>query len=51
MTDELAAERYRRRLRPWLAGPMDDVITISADVVTGYRMVAAEAVPAARQGG
>jgi hypothetical protein len=51
MTDDLAAERYRRRLHPWLAGPMDDVITISADVVTGYRMVAAEPAGAASQNG
>jgi len=51
MTDDLAAERYRRRLHPWLAGPMDDVITISADVVTGYRMIAAEPTHAATGGG
>ncbi len=40
--DEPAARRYRARLRPWLAGPADEVLTICADVVTGYRMVAAE---------
>lgn len=47
MTDESAAARYRTRLRPWVSGPADDVITISADMITGYRMVAAE-VPAGR---
>lgn len=40
LDDEAAAERYRSLLRPWLSGEMDDVITIAADVVTGYRMVA-----------
>jgi nitroimidazol reductase NimA-like FMN-containing flavoprotein (pyridoxamine 5'-phosphate oxidase superfamily) len=39
LEDEAAAERYRSLLRPWLSGPMDDVITIAADIVTGYRMV------------
>lgn len=47
MTDELAAARYRARLRPWVEGPADDVITISADMITGYRMVAVE-MPAGR---
>lgn len=42
LTDEPAAERYRERLHPWLSGPVDDVITINADVVTGYRMVGDE---------
>ncbi len=40
LTDEPAVDRYRERLRPWLSGPIDDVITINADMVTGYRMVA-----------
>ena len=39
LTNELAVERYRERLQPWLSGPIDDVITINAEVVTGYRMV------------
>lgn len=58
LTDEAAAERYRTRLHPWLSGPLDDVITITADVVTGYRMVpgepgddAEQPVPAARAAG
>ncbi len=42
MADENAAARYRTRLRPWVSGPADDVITISADMITGYRMVAVE---------
>jgi glutamate synthase domain-containing protein 1 len=39
MTDELAAARYRARLQPWIAGAADDVITISTDLVSGYRLV------------
>lgn len=46
MADEGAAARYRARLRPWISGPADDVITISADMITGYQMVASD-VPAA----
>jgi hypothetical protein len=42
MEDEHAAARYRARLRPWISGPADDVITISADMITGYRMVAGQ---------
>ena len=42
LTDENAAARYRARLRPWISGTADDVITISADVVTGYRMMVGE---------
>lgn len=40
LTDENAAARYRARLRPWISGTADDVITITSDVVTGYRLVA-----------
>jgi len=47
LSDELAAERYRARLRPWVSGSLDDVITITTDVVTGYRMVAGDPVAAA----
>jgi len=39
LTDEQAAARYRARLRPWISDAADDVITISADIVTGYRLV------------
>jgi Pyridoxamine 5'-phosphate oxidase len=48
MTDEHAAARYRARLRPWIAGSADDVITISAELITGYRLLpATEATPIA----
>jgi len=43
LTDDVAAARYRARLKPWISGVVDDVITISADIVTGYEMVAQEA--------
>ncbi len=49
LTDEHAAARYLARLRPWISGPVDDVITISADIVTGYRMVAADLVEAGQR--
>jgi nitroimidazol reductase NimA-like FMN-containing flavoprotein (pyridoxamine 5'-phosphate oxidase superfamily) len=42
MDDEHAAPRYRARLRPWISDPANDVITISADMISGYRMVAAQ---------
>ncbi len=48
MTDEQAAARYRARLRPWIAGTAEDVITISAELVTGFRLMpAATATPCA----
>ncbi len=48
MTDERAAARYRARLRPWIAGTAEDVITISAELVTGFRLIpAATATPCA----
>ena len=39
LTDDSAAARYRTRLKPWVSGPVDDVITISSDLVTGYELV------------
>ena len=39
VTDGLAAERYRSLIEPWVAGPADEVITISTEMVHGYRMV------------
>jgi hypothetical protein len=42
LTDDAAAARYRARLKPWVAGPVDDVITISTDLVTGYELVPGE---------
>ncbi len=47
MNDAHAAARYRARLRPWISDPADDVITISAEMISGYRMIPAEA-PAGR---
>jgi len=44
LTDENAAARYRERLRPWITGAMDDVITITAEVVTGYQLMAGDPV-------
>ena len=46
MTDDVAATRYRARLRPWIAGTVDDVITISTDLVSGYRLVPSPAAAA-----
>lgn len=43
LTDDVAATRYRKLLEPWISGVVDDVITISADLVTGYQMVPGEA--------
>lgn len=34
-----AAAQYLARLRPWLSGATADIITISSEVITGYRMV------------
>src|SRR5215472_14536966 len=30
---------YQARLRPWLSGAMTDVLTISSEIVTGYRLM------------
>jgi hypothetical protein len=40
---ETEAAGYRRALQPWVAGEMDDVIVIRAELVTGYQLVAGEA--------
>ena len=42
MTSEAEAAGYRLALQPWVAGEMDDVIVIHAELVTGYQLVAAE---------
>ncbi len=39
ITDQAVAAGYRARLEPWVAGPAEDVISISADIVHGYRLV------------
>lgn len=38
VADGQGREHYLRRLRPWVAGERDEVISISADLVTGYRL-------------
>jgi nitroimidazol reductase NimA-like FMN-containing flavoprotein (pyridoxamine 5'-phosphate oxidase superfamily) len=42
ISDKLAADRYRAQVEPWVAGPSDEVISISAEMVHGYRMVAGD---------
>jgi hypothetical protein len=42
VASETEAADYRRALQPWVAGEMDDVIVIRAELVTGYRLVAAD---------
>jgi hypothetical protein len=37
-----AVAHYRARLRPWLSGAMADILMISSEVVTGYRLVPSE---------
>ena len=44
LTDQSAIDRYRARIEPWVQGPADEVISISADMVHGYRMVPGELV-------
>src|SRR5690242_16473118 len=34
----LLSARYRQELQPWVAGHRDEVIAISTDMVTGYRL-------------
>jgi hypothetical protein len=36
--DGPARDRYRRTLHPWVAGEREEVISINADLVTGYRL-------------
>jgi len=37
-TSAVRVLEYRARLRPWLGGAMTDIITISAEIVTGYQL-------------
>jgi hypothetical protein len=39
LTDADAVQRHRGRLRPWLAGAMNDIVEISTEMVTGYQLV------------
>jgi len=38
VTDPGEVARYREILQPWVSGAMDDVITITADMVDGFRL-------------
>jgi len=40
LVDGLEADRYRRLLQPWVENGSDDVISIRADMVDGFRLVA-----------
>lgn len=37
--DPASVTRYRQRLRPWVGRSMDQVIAISADIVTGFALI------------
>ena len=39
VTDGALSAHYRQALQPWAAGQRDEVIAISTDMVTGYRLV------------
>jgi hypothetical protein len=42
LTDPGKIEKYRLVLRPWVAGDMDEFITIRADMVDGFKLDRAE---------
>ena len=39
LTDPAEAARYQELLRPWVDGGADDLITIQADMVDGFRLI------------
>jgi len=39
ITDREAAQRYRSMIEPWVAGPADEVIAISTEMIHGYPLV------------
>jgi hypothetical protein len=39
VTDGPLSAQYRQALEPWVAGHRDEVIAISTDMVTGYRLL------------
>jgi hypothetical protein len=43
LTDPAEADRYRELLRPWVVDGRDEIITIQADMVDGFRLVATTA--------
>jgi hypothetical protein len=51
ITDKFLIAKYRSRIEPWVAGPADDVISISADMVHGYRMVPGDLLDDDREAG
>lgn len=42
VTDPERIDRYQRRLRPWVNQVMDTVVGIKPEIVTGFRLVAAD---------
>lgn len=48
VTDPATAAAYRRTLRHWAAGPDDQVISIHAGMVTGFRLVVGSVAQACR---
>jgi Pyridoxamine 5'-phosphate oxidase len=40
VTDPGVAARYRQALRPWVAGPMNHVIGIDPQIITGFELTA-----------
>jgi hypothetical protein len=40
VTDPGQAARYRQALRPWLAGPISQVISIDPQIVSGFELIA-----------
>jgi nitroimidazol reductase NimA-like FMN-containing flavoprotein (pyridoxamine 5'-phosphate oxidase superfamily) len=39
VTDEPRRKLYRQALHPWAGGQRDEIIAISIDVITGYRLL------------
>lgn len=41
VSDRQEADRYREAVRPWVEGPMDYVVRVSPELVTGFELVVA----------
>jgi hypothetical protein len=50
LDDMQMARRYRDRLRPWVTGPLNQVIRITPEIVTGFTLAAAPPPAPARPG-
>ncbi|MGP3910513.1 pyridoxamine 5'-phosphate oxidase family protein [Nonomuraea sp. 10N515B] len=50
VTDPQETTRLKAMLLPWVAGDMDQVIRIRPEIVTGFMLVPAAAVPGAASG-